>query len=122
MKQFTLTINKTGLKAQGNLEIPTGFIYKGIVSGYSFNTAPIGVGFSGEFFTDANSDEAIIIKNGLQQGPRGVHAQVGGLINSEGVLTQNADELTATLDFTLFLAGVKEQIATKLGCEITDID
>ena len=126
-KQFTLTINKAGLLSHGGLEIPAGFLYKGEITGLSFNTtdaednASPGVGYSGGFFKDANEEQALIIKNGLQQGPRGVHASFGGLAQGCVTIDDSTDDRVTSIDYNTFIAKVKANIAERLECEVTDI-
>ena len=117
--EFVRKITKTGLTAQGGLPIPSPFYYRGTSTGVMF--ANEGVGFSGGFYISLDSEESIIIKNGLSQSHGGkVNSNIGGV--AAGACTCSADELVHTIDIDVFTEQVDALIVSKLeGCALEDI-
>ena len=122
-KQFTLTIAKEGLKAQGGIDIPSPFVYKGEINGVSFNTESPGAGYTGNIFLTAASESPIMLEGQLQNGPRGLRAQnLGGFIMEDCItIDDSGSDRIVSIDDTKFIDCVKAALATRLGCEVTDI-
>lgn len=121
-KQFTLTITKEGLKAQGGIEIPSPFFYKGEITGVSFNTDEPGAGYSGGIYLTEESESPVILEGQLQGGPRGLRAEnIGGLAKEGCIVIDDTADRVVTIDDAKFIDCVKTFLAARLGCETTDI-
>lgn len=115
--EITRTITKEGIKAQGGLNIPSPFIFKGNVSGITL--AKEGAGWTGFFFLNESETEPIIVEGTLQNSPRGLRANIGGL--AENVCTCTENGTVHTIDSVKLLEVIDAQIAEILGCEVSDI-
>ena len=110
------TINFAGLKTTGGGDIPSTFVYVGVVTG--IDTVNHQVGFSGVCKVNEAEEEGLIIK-GSQAGRAGYIPNIGGTVAD--VCSCSEDKLVHTINKDALLAKVDEIIAQRLGCEVTDI-